>query len=272
VPVFSEELAGGNIFLAYFFFPFARKIFLPAYFFFPRQGESFFWAVFSFSRQGERFPDVDFSFFHMPEGKISPSQREKWAPVTIFWPNHLALLPIAAHIGLSESAAHPFGRAHFWRKRSATGDGAWLHWEAMTERLLTVEEFAQRTRQHKETIRRQIRRGAIATVQTGRKHLIPESLATVRAGEKRKRGEEEKTGQNPPLLLLSSAPPLADPPLDLEALFAPPTPEEIARRLEAFKVYDSDAAPDEDEGEGVDLERDPWGYEERADRLMEGHR
>lgn len=47
----------------------------------------------------------------------------------------------------------------------------------MSERLLTVEEFAARTRQHKETIRRQIRRGTLATVRTGHKYLIPESLA-----------------------------------------------------------------------------------------------
>ena len=48
----------------------------------------------------------------------------------------------------------------------------------MSDRLLTVDEFASATRQHPETVRRQIRRGAVATVRTGHKYLIPASLAT----------------------------------------------------------------------------------------------
>jgi len=47
----------------------------------------------------------------------------------------------------------------------------------MPEALLTVEEFANRTHQHAQTVRRQIRRGAVPTVRTGRKYLIPESAA-----------------------------------------------------------------------------------------------
>lgn len=52
-----------------------------------------------------------------------------------------------------------------------------LHWRVMPETLLTVEEFASRTHQHAQTVRRQIRRGAVPTVRTGRKYLIPESAA-----------------------------------------------------------------------------------------------
>lgn len=152
----------------------------------------------------------------------------------------------------------------------------------MSERLLTVEEFAERTRQHKETIRRQIRRGTIATIQTGRKHLIPESLAMTPATRAPKKSADAPK-EEAHTAMFSHLPEV--PPLDLSALLKPPTPEEIARRLEAFKAFDHEGA--DVEGEELDLSGDRaalYGYEardddptagvrqdreERADRIME---
>lgn len=166
-------------------------------------------------------------------------------------------------------------------KRNTTQRTATL--TKMSERLLTVEEFAERTRQHKETIRRQIRRGAIATIQTGRKHLIPESLATTpatRAPKKNANALEEELHT----AVFSHLPEV--PPLDLGALLKPPTPEEIARRLAALETLGEGITPDEGDAEELDLSGDRatlYGYEardsdpvrydreERAARLMEGH-
>ncbi len=148
----------------------------------------------------------------------------------------------------------------------------------MTERLLTVEEFAQRTRQHKETIRRQIRRGAIATIQTGRKHLIPESLATTPTTQT----QRTHAGETAPVNIGAHLPEV--PPLDLSAYFAPPTPAEIARRLAALETLGEGHAPHKGGSSGkrgtqsaamsIAAPDDPVRYDrdERAARLMEGHR
>ncbi len=129
---------------------------------------------------------------------------------------------------------------------------------SMSERLLTVDEFATRTHQHAETVRRQIRRGDVPTVRTGRKYLIPESVVTVSA-----------TAPEAVITSFSHLPEV--PSLDLAALFAPPSPEEIARRLEALKAFDCDEAPDEKEADEVDLSGDRgdvYGYMERENRHL----
>ena len=145
----------------------------------------------------------------------------------------------------------------------------------MSERLLTVEEFAERTRQHKETIRRQIRRGAIATIRTGRKHLIPESLATTPATETQRKSVEAPASATSERKALDIHPApfpgahLPDvAPLDLGALLKPPTPEEIARRLDALRIYDNNTQPGEAEAEELDLSGARaalYGYDRDAD-------
>lgn len=64
----------------------------------------------------------------------------------------------------------------------------------MNELLLTVDEFAARTRQHAQTVRRQIRRGDVPTVRTGRKYLIPaEALSPQKSPQKRSDANQSKT-------------------------------------------------------------------------------
>ena len=127
------------------------------------------------------------------------------------------------------------------------------HTEVGPETFLTVDEAAQRLRMNPATLRRQLRAGRIAAVRTGKLWRIPESaLEPVSA-----------TGQR-----FASVTGEADA-AELEALFAPPSPAEIAARLRAWENFGR--APIQ-RATPLDLsaEADPYGYEERADRIMGG--
>lgn len=46
----------------------------------------------------------------------------------------------------------------------------------MVENLLTVEQYANRTQMHPESVRRQIREGRLRAINKGRSYRIPESV------------------------------------------------------------------------------------------------
>lgn len=156
----------------------------------------------------------------------------------------------------------------------------------MTETLYTVEEAAQRLKMHPDTLRRHLRQGRIKSVRTGKLWRIPESvfspivenvdfsdlenadftkLNNADFSELEKTDFSElKNADFSRLIDEANA-------MDLNALFTPPTPEEIAGRLAALETL----------GQGITVERsaqsdDPTAgvrqdREERAARLMEGH-
>ncbi len=117
----------------------------------------------------------------------------------------------------------------------------------MPETLYTVEEAAQRLKMHPDTLRRQLRQGRIRSVRTGKLWRIPESVLTApESGAPSIEGE------------LS--------PDELAALFAPPTPEEIAQRLAALDSIKSAAAARDSSTHPLDLSGDRgevYGYTER---------
>ena len=82
----------------------------------------------------------------------------------------------------------------------------------MPERLLTVDEAAQRLKMKPATLRNQLRAGRIASVRTGKLWRIPESALE-------------------PTLPRREVAPMSG---DVAALFAPPAPDEIARQLQSL--------------------------------------
>ena len=98
----------------------------------------------------------------------------------------------------------------------------------MPETLLTVDEAATRLRMNPDTLRRQLRQGRIRSVRTGKLWRIPESA--LEAQDARPLAFPAKTPES------SVAPSFENGPSEeeLAALFAPPTPADIARRLAAL--------------------------------------
>ena len=58
---------------------------------------------------------------------------------------------------------------------------------------------------------------------------------------------------------------------DEDALFAPPTPDEIAARMKAWENF-GNSAVQRDTPVDLSAEADPYGYEERVAQIMGGHR
>jgi excisionase family DNA binding protein len=136
----------------------------------------------------------------------------------------------------------------------------------MPEAFYTVDEAAERLRMHPDTLRRQLRQGRIRSVRTGKLWRIPESALEAPGIEA---AAPSVPNQSVPLYpsRFPSGAEVEEP--DLTALFAPPTPAEIARRLAALDLIKHGAILRDPDAPAVDLEADPWGYEERADNLRE---
>lgn len=135
----------------------------------------------------------------------------------------------------------------------------------MPETLLTVDEAAARLRMNPDTLRRQLRQGRIRSVRTGKLWRIPESA--LEAQDARPVVSATKSH----LSALSAAPSFENGPSEeeLAALFAPPTPAEIARRLAALRSFAASLSRRETPLD-LSAEADPYGYDERAAQLM-GH-
>ncbi len=128
----------------------------------------------------------------------------------------------------------------------------------MTEMFLTVEQVADRLQLHPDSVRRQLKRGTMRGIKRGTRWRVPESAVEESTPPELQRVYTRRDS------LIGAVAEVEEP--DLTALFAPPTPADIARRLAALDSIKHGAiAP------AVDLEADPWGYEERADNLMESH-
>ena len=138
----------------------------------------------------------------------------------------------------------------------------------MPEAFYTVEEAAERLRMHPDTLRRQLRQGRIRSVRTGKLWRIPESALEAPGIEAAApSGQDQSMPLYPPQF--PSGAEVEE--RDLTALFAPPTPAEIARRLAALDSIKRGSIASDPAAPEVDLEADPWGYEERADSLRESH-
>lgn len=119
----------------------------------------------------------------------------------------------------------------------------------MPEAFYTVDEAAQRLRMHPDTLRRQLRQGRIRSVRTGKLWRIPESALEAPSIEAAGPSIESELS-----------------PDELAALFAPPTPEEIARRLAALDSIKRAAAARDSGTPPLDLSGDRgdvYGYTER---------
>lgn len=126
----------------------------------------------------------------------------------------------------------------------------------MPETLLTVDEAAQRLKMKPATLRNQLRAGRIASVRTGKLWRIPESAL------------EPTPPRRDVAPMVSSA---SDEPMsgDVAALFAPPTPDEIARQLQALDKLTGDAQKRAGDDAELDLSGDRgevYGYTERENR------
>lgn len=130
--------------------------------------------------------------------------------------------------------------------------------QIMPEILLTVDEAAERLKIKPATLRSQLRAGRVASVRIGKMWRIPESAL-----------EPTPTRRDAaPVYAKANAPSVLDAPTqsELDALFAPATSEEIARRLDALDRLTS--APKADAPE-TDLSGDRgevYGYTERENR------
>lgn len=134
----------------------------------------------------------------------------------------------------------------------------------MTETLYTVEEAAERLKMHPDTLRRQLRQGRIKSVRTGKLWRIPESVLIAPESA-------QKPTSSAPELYPPAFPEVEEP--DLTTLFAPPTPEEIARRLDALKAFESDEPTTRGQrAQRLINDAVARAYDERAAQLMEGHR
>jgi excisionase family DNA binding protein len=142
----------------------------------------------------------------------------------------------------------------------------------MPETLYTVEEAAERLKMHPDTLRRQLRQGRISSVRTGKLWRIPESVLEAQAAPNAGVSVyANRVSKSPAKPTIAAAPflSIAEEAPDLDTLFAPPTPAEIARRLAALDSIKHGAISRATDAPALDLEADPWGYEERADNLTE---
>ena len=141
----------------------------------------------------------------------------------------------------------------------------------MPEILLTVDEAADRLKIKPATLRSQLRAGRIASVRTGKMWRIPESALEPTPA---RRGTT-------PVYPKAGAPSAPDAPTqrELNALFAPTTPAEIARQLEALdrltgaalEALDSLTGAAKADAPETDLSGDRgevYGYTEREDRQL----
>jgi excisionase family DNA binding protein len=129
------------------------------------------------------------------------------------------------------------------------------------EILLTVEQAAARLQMHPDSVRRQLKRGQLRGVKRGTRWRVPESAVEESTTPELQRVYTRRDS------LIGAVAEVEEP--GLTALFAPPTPAEIARRLAALDSIKHGAIAPAPDAPTVDLEADPWGYEERADNLME---
>lgn len=142
----------------------------------------------------------------------------------------------------------------------------------MPETLLTVEEFANRTHQHAQTVRRQIRRGAVPTVRTGRKYLIPESAATptyaaLPSKDRISRGDTPQTRAEAILSSLDSG----DPKRRLEAIRALARADAATYDLVEAGVQRAEAAytgPQDDMSDWRALDREPFHFPEESGNYL----
>lgn len=142
----------------------------------------------------------------------------------------------------------------------------------MPETLLTVEEFANRTHQHAQTVRRQIRRGAVPVVRTGRKYLIPESAAapTYAALPSKDRASEGDTPQARAEAILSSLD-SGDPKRRLAAIRALTRADAATYELVEAEVERAEAAytgPQDDMSDWRALDSEPFHFPEERDDFL----
>jgi excisionase family DNA binding protein len=128
----------------------------------------------------------------------------------------------------------------------------------MPEILLTVDEAADRLKIKPATLRSQLRAGRIASVRTGKMWRIPESALEPQPPRR----------DVAPIYPKANTPSAPEAPTrsELDALFAPSTPDEIARQLNALDKLTGAAKADAPE---LDLSGDRgelYGYAEREDR------
>ena len=128
----------------------------------------------------------------------------------------------------------------------------------MPEILLTVDEAADRLKIKPATLRSQLRAGRIASVRTGKMWRIPESALEPTPARR----------DAAPVYPKTDAPGAPDAPAqsELNALFAPATPKEIERRLDALDKLTGATPMDAPE---LDLSGDRgevYGYTERENR------
>jgi excisionase family DNA binding protein len=146
----------------------------------------------------------------------------------------------------------------------------------MTEMFLTVEQVADRLQLHPDSVRRQLKRGVMRGTKRGTRWRVPESaieestpLELQRDYTRRYLAEVSAVYTLPFSITTEELP-------DINALFTPPTPEEIKRRLAALDCLGQQMGEEEKDSRHLD-NADPTagvrqGYNERVTRLMEGHR
>ena len=129
----------------------------------------------------------------------------------------------------------------------------------MPEILLTVREAADRLKIRPATLRSQLRAGSIASVRTGKMWRIPESALEPKPAIRRAVASRTTKIKTP------SAP---DAPTngELDALFAPATPEEIARQLDALDRLTGATKADAPETDLSGDRGEVYGYTERENR------
>lgn len=130
--------------------------------------------------------------------------------------------------------------------------------QLMPETLLTVDEAADRLKIKPSTLRSQLRAGRIASVRTGKMWRIPESALEPTPARR----------DATPVYPKADAPsaPDAMPRGDVAALFAPATPAEIARQLDALDKLTGAAPTDAPETDLSGDRGEVYGYTERENR------
>ncbi len=134
----------------------------------------------------------------------------------------------------------------------------------MPELLLTVEQAAERLQLHPESVRRQLKRGQLRGIKRGTRWRVPESAIEESTPAGAQRGYSGGNSANSPVVPSVFAIDSDEMP-DLKALFAPPTPEEIAARLKVWEEFGNDSIVHSERSE-LDLSGDRgdvYGYTER---------
>ncbi len=161
--------------------------------------------------------------------------------------------------------------------------------------LLTVEQAAERLQIHQETVRRHLQAGTLRGIKRGRVWRVPEAallesspLPIESAGadtqavqcafdlfnsDPKATGARsvddfltDRRGETQAEFSETETTP------DLDALFAPPTPAEIARRLAALDAFKGNDKARTNNATPLTDDAVAQGYEDRAAQIMEGHR